>query len=210
MATKARTKAAKIRAKRGRPLREGVMRTPEGRISRSFEAKACEERLSVEAATWKRRQINPSLSIEDARKQEHGSVISQWLAEYLKTKKRFPEGCHPNEFTQLHYDTALRFHKAHDAWLAAIDARRQRSSSDFSGIRGMDGSDPFEQERARRNERAEVEYKSARTRVLESGPLGMMAIEAIVLENQPVENLRGDLRLALNALSVLWRLQSAA
>lgn len=210
MGTKAKTKAARVRAKRGRPQREGLVRTPGGRISRSFEAKISEERLAAEAATWKRRQANPVLSIEEARKQEHGSVIAKWLSDYRRVKKRHPEGNHPNEFTQLHYDTAVRFHQAYEAWLNAIAAKRQRSSSDFSGAGGMDGSDPFDAERQRRNAAAEADYKAARERILLSGPLGMMAVEAIVIENKAVEDLRGDLRLALNALAVLWKLRSAA
>ena len=56
----------------------------------------------------------------------------------------------------------------------------------------------------------EQAFKDARRAILESGPLGMMAVEAIIIENQPVETLRGDLRLALNRLAVLWKMQQAA
>jgi hypothetical protein len=72
-----------------------------------------------------------------------------------------------------------------------------------------DGSDPFAG-RAASDAKIEDEFKAARRAVLESGPLGVMAIEAIVIENQPAESLRGDLRLELNALAVLWKMMEKA
>jgi len=204
---KARTRAAKIRAKRGRPRKEGVERTPSGQISRATDF---ETKIAAEAATWKRRQQNPELSIDEARKPEHGSVIARWLAEWQRMKKLYPEANHPNQFTQLHYDTAMRYHQLYMDWMACIDARNPRSASDFTGQGGFDGSDPFEDRRAKRNRAIERAFKDARRAVLESGPFGMMAIETIVIENQPADNLRADLRLALNRLAILFRLQDAA
>lgn len=205
---KARTQAQKIRAKRGRPLKQGVTRREtDGRIS---ESKKSMETLALEAATWKRRQINPSLTIDEARKPEHGSVIALWLADWQRTAKRNPDGHHPNVFTQLHYDTALRFHELHARYMGSIAARTPRSASDFGGPGGVDGRDPFAVDIARAHRSAEAAYKDARRVILESGPLGMMAVETIILENKPSEELRGDLRQALNRLSVLWRLASAA
>lgn len=194
----------------GRKRDEGVLRTASGRKSRSKESLGLEERLTLEAATWKRRQMNPDLSISDARLPEHGSVIAKWLADWTVAKKRNPGGAHAHMFTQMHYDTALRYHELHERWLAVCGARRQRSSSDFSGPGGYDGADPFEEARAEREARIQQEFKEARRTVLQSGPLCMMAMETIVIENQPAERLRGDLRLALNALAVLWKLQAAA
>lgn len=167
-------------------------------------------KLELEAATWKRRQINPSLSVEEARQPEHGSVISKWLADSNRFKLRYPGETNPHAFTRQHFDAAQKFHELHSRWLSAIDAKQQRSSSDFSGTGGHDGRDPFCVELARRHARAEAEFKEARRAVLESGPLGMMAIETIVIENQPADSLRGDLRTALNRLCILWRLTAEA
>lgn len=197
-------------AKRGRPAKQNTMRTEGGRISRSKESLGLSERLELEAATWKRRQMNPGLTISDARLPEHGSVIARWLSDWQTIRRRFPDGNHPNVFTQLHYDAALRYHEVYSRWLTAINARGQRSSSDFSGPGGYNGADPFEAQRAERDRHAEQEFKEARRCVLEAGPLCMMAVEAIIIENQPAENLRGDLRLALNRLAVLWKYQAAA
>ena len=186
------------------------MRTVNGRKSRSQEALHLEQRLALEAATWKRRQMNPSLTISEARLPEHGSVIAKWLADWERVRKRNPDANHPNMFTQLHYDTAMRYHELYARWLAVAGVRQPRSSSDFSGPAGYDGSDPFDERRAGRDAAIEQAFKDARRAILESGPLGMMAVEAIIIENQPVETLRGDLRLALNRLAVLWKMQQAA
>lgn len=46
------------KARRGRPPKQ-AMRAEGGRISRSKESLGLTERLELEAATWKRRQMNP-------------------------------------------------------------------------------------------------------------------------------------------------------
>ncbi len=124
--------------------------------------------------------------------------------------KKNPDKAHDNMFSQMHKDAAERFQELHRRWLAVIGARGQRSATDFGGVGGYDGSDPFEQSRAERDANIEADFKAARTAILESGPFGMMAVEAIVIENQPVESLRGDLRLALNRLAVLWKMMADA
>jgi len=189
----------------GRPLHQNVPRTPSGQKSRTKEILGLTQRLELEAATWKRRQMNPDLTISEARLQEHGSVIHKWHQDWKAMCKRHPDKAHKNVFSELHRDTAERYHRLQRRWLATINAKSPRSSSDFSGPGGLDGADPYEEGRAERDARNETDFKAARRAILESGPLGMMAIEAIVIENQPVENLRGDLRLALNALARLWK-----
>lgn len=198
------------KAKRGRPAKRNVVRTDTGRISRSKESLGLTERLELEAATWKRRQMNPRLTISDARLPEHGSVIARWLTDWQAIRKRYPDGNHPNTFTQMHYDTALRYHELYSRWLAVAGARAPRSASDFSGPSGYDGSDPFDGVRADRDAKTQSDFKDARKAILESGSLGMMAVETIIIENQPAESLRGDLRLALNRLAILWKYQEAA
>lgn len=211
MKATARTAAQKLRAKRGRPRRDGVPRTEDGRISRSFDAQTAEERIAVEAATWKRRQDNPLLTIEEARKQEHGSVIHRWKLDYQRIAKKYPDGTHQNTFTPLHLDTAERYHKLHLDYHAIIGAMPPRSTSEVNRVpSGYDGSDPFSGERSRREEKIAKDYKAARETILGAGPLCQMAVMAVVVENKDCPSLMGDLRLALNALSILWKLQAAA
>lgn len=167
-------------------------------------------KLMMEAATWKRRQQNPSLSVEDARRQEHGSVIHAWKLESDKARKRDAESLEGRLFTALHLDTAERIHEIYAAYRMAIASRDPRSSSDFTGPGGFDGSDPFDEDRKRRDERAIARWKEVRRAILDSGPMGMMAVQGIIFENQPLHGLQGDLRLALNEVYRVWRRQKAA
>lgn len=199
-----------MKKKRGRKRRPNIARTAEGRISRSQEVVIAQERLAVESATWKRRQVDPSLTLDEARKPEHGSVIAKWLTNHQGFARRYPGQSNEHEFTQTQYDAALRFHELHADWLRVIEARQMRSASDIGGVRGRAGGDPFEAQSERRHAAIEARFKEARRAILESCPLGMMAVEAIVLENQPVENLRADLRCALNRLAALWKISQAA
>lgn len=207
---KARTRAARRRMKPGPKPKEGVIRTPTGQISRSSENQDIMTKLELEAATWKRRQENPSLKPEEARNQEHGSVIAMWLQNHRGFARKWPDRPNPHEFTQMHYDAAQRFHELHEAYRAVISAKRVFSASDLNRTPGFDGRDPFDRDASRKHRAIEEQYKDARRAVLESGPLGMMAIEAIVVENKPAERLRADLRVALNRLALLWKMAEAA
>lgn len=163
----------------------------------------------LEAATWRRRQDNPRLTVEQARTQEHGSVIHAWKSASDTASKRKPDKAH-DVFTAANLDTATRIHEIYAAYRAAIASKTPRSASDFGGAGGYDGTDPFEEDRARRDARSIEAWKQCRTAILRSGPLGMMAVEAIIFENKPIDKLRGDLRLALNEVDRMWRMERAA
>lgn len=190
----------------GRPAHQNVLRTPSGQKSRSQVALTQAERLELEVATWRRRRLNPELDAMEARKPEWGSVIERWHQDWKNLCKKSPDRAHDNVFSQLHKDAAERYHGLYLRWLSVINAKSPRSASDYSGAGGFDGSNPFDEERSKRDAKTEADFKDARRAVLESGSLGMMAIEAIVIENQPVESLRGDLRMALNNLARLWKM----
>lgn len=207
------------RRKGGRPKRQDVDRTPSGQISRAGDAKVLTH-MEMEAATWKRRQriakdgsvfTDPHLTPAEARKQEHGSVIARWLLDSeLFVKMHGHKKPNPNEFTRLQHDTAQRFAKLHACYMSAIDAKRMRSSSEFGGVGGHP-PDPFIAELARRDRQTIDAFKAARRAILScKSPVAMMAIETIVIENQPADSLRGDLRMALNALAAMLKLQNAA
>ncbi|MDS1138592.1 hypothetical protein [Nitratireductor indicus] len=183
----------------------------------------------MEAATWKRRQkwiepvkdehgnieepgywmTDPDVSIDDARRPEHGSVIHAWKEASDRARKKAPESA-SQVFTSLHLETARRVHEVFDAYCAAIALRTPRSASDYSSSGGFDGTDPFDDDRSRRDVNAIARWMECRRAILESGPMGMMAVEAIVFENKPVHSLMGDLRLALNEVDRVWRRQRAA
>jgi len=210
----ARTKAAKLKSKRGRPKKEGVLRTPSGQISRSADSKAItrglEERLALETATWKRRQENPGITVQEARLQHHGLVIAQWRNEYERARRIKPEAIHENVFTQSHFDTAMSFLELHEDYQAVIEAGKVRSPSDLNRAAGKDSRDPFEVERAKKHHAVECLYRDCRRAILQSGPLGMMAVETVVIENKDTPTMLPDLRCALNSLALVLKIQKAA
>lgn len=209
---------ARKRGKVGRPKKLDTAREPNGRPQR-VDGETCLTNLEMEVATWKRRQrvdafgrvfTDPNLTPLEARMPEHGSVIAAWLERWKRMNTHSPDGAHPIMFTQLHYDSALRYHELHARWLVAIGATNMRSSSEFGGVKSHPG-DPFMEHAAKRDAKTIADFRTARRAVLECGsPLGMMALETIVIENQPADGMMGDLRMALNKLATLWRLQAAA
>lgn len=211
---KALSKAAK---RRGRKLRADVKRGSTGRIARqdqktpeqlAREQAALEARLAVETATWKRRQENPALSVEEARKPHVAIVLDRWLkrSDELRRQDR-----HEDAFvTAEQVGAAKRFAELTERYKAVIGARAQRSASDFDRVGGYDNTDPFDGRQAARDRATEQDYQLARRAVLESGPFSMFAFEAIVIENRELPRSVGDLRLACNALVRLWNNQKAA
>lgn len=163
----------------------------------------------MEAATWKRRRDDPSLTVEDARKQENGSVIHAWKVASDRASKRSPDRAY-DQFTASHLDTAIRIHEIYAGYRMAIAANTPRSSTDFSGAGGYDGTDPFDEDRRKRDIRSIAAWMQCRRAILQSGSMGMMAVEAIIFENKPIDKLRGDLRLALNEVERVWRMEKKA
>lgn len=199
-------------SKRGhRRLKKGVIRTASGAISRSKESKAkirvieaeseaTAQQLALEAATWKRRQENPALTIIDALKPEHGNVLLSMYKRSCEFHARAPEALNQYHISLAEKNALLDFAELQQQYNGLIANGSMRSSCDFSATGGHDNSDPFEERTARRARSIERRYKIARRRILESGPYSMFAYEAIVLENKELPRLIGDLRLAANAL----------
>lgn len=186
-------------AKRGRKLKPGAVRTGSGRISRASmnvdEMTNLEIKTACEAATWKRRQIDPTIDIHEARKQEYGSVIHAWAIRYKASR----------EFTDMQRDALERFAEIDLEYRAVIEAKAMRSSSEIGRSGGYDGRDPFHADAARQHAKIERNYRAARHAVLKSGSLGMMAVETVVFENKDRPDFLADLRLAANALSLCFR-----
>jgi len=104
--TKARTKAAKILAKRGRAKVEGVPREPNGRISRSG---ISHEPADIVALSARRRHM--SLSKEQAKDQRAGSFVG-----YLNMLGK-ADGLSDDQ-----YEGALSYLGLREAYLRAISA----------------------------------------------------------------------------------------
>lgn len=209
------------RARAGRKRKEGVARTPSGRISESQanqqSMQESEQRLALEVATWRRRQDNPSLTITEACLPEHGSVVEKLHETYkLAVKRGKGDEARLYGLTTDQYDAAQKLERIYRSYMASIGGKTPRSSSDFSGPAGHSGVDPFSENVAKRDALVEQAYKKARRAILEDQhsngilhPLGMMAVETMIYENKEVLNLLPDLKLALNRLTRLWGLSVA-
>lgn len=116
-ATKARTKSARISAKRGRPRVQGVEREPSGRISRKHEAP---NKLALEARA-RRLQI----SIEAAKSQEAGT----WLGVLHLTYRQWVKSGNPDlpqpemSLPTEAYEALVFTQEAHNDYLKAIGAK---------------------------------------------------------------------------------------
>lgn len=206
-------------ANRGRPRKIGKPRKAGGRIKNSAVdpkhvteavAKALEERLALEAGTWRRRrqalQDGEILTIDEARLQERGSVLHNWLKVSEDRKRKGHE--QDALISRDQFDALISFEELHQKQ-RALHTKVVKSSSDFDRVGGHDNTDPFG-DLGRRHANIHKDYKAARTAILEASSLAMFAVETIVFENKEVYNLVGDLRLAANALNNLKKHVKAA
>lgn len=215
---------AKRRAKgAGRKPKFGVPRYPSGQIRHEHKEtpeqeaarqEALEQRLALEAGTWRRmreaEEAGEVISIDEARSQERGSVIDNWLKiSNDHRKKGKPELA---LVTKEQVDALKDYHELYERYTAML-VRRPRSSTDFGGAGGHDNRDPFHGEQARRDMALTSRYRDARKAILDlkdRSPMAHFAVQAIVIENREMHNLVGDLREAANALDRLRKARRAA
>jgi hypothetical protein len=188
------SKAAKERAHReqrklngfvGRKPKEGP-RHPGGKLVQPTPKETERERkATVVAQTAKRLGV----SVRAAREIENVSAIGL-------LSRNSPEHGGLSKEQQKTADDIARVKAAADH---AIMVKRPRSASDYGGAGGFDDSIPDKKEAKAMRDMIE-KWHQYRHAILESGPFGMMAVEAIVFSNVLVASLVGDLRLALNAV----------
>lgn len=116
---KAATKAAKRRAKRGRPKVEGVAREPNGRISRSQEPAS---KLALEARARMFR-----ISVEEAKDQQAGTFLGRLHMAYVRWEKsqKSKKSGEPQPDESLstgQYHALLSCQRAHNDFLKATGA----------------------------------------------------------------------------------------
>lgn len=114
------------------------------------------------------------------------------------------------DLSNTQYDALVDYREAYENYQFALDQKRQRSASDFSGAGGFDSDDGSDPHYVERCERAKARYALYRRAALESGQLGHMAVKTWVLDDCVVKNLIGDLRLAANAIDRVKRMPKAA
>ncbi|QPA25458.1 hypothetical protein IR196_05015 [Brucella anthropi] len=179
----AKTKAAKIKAKRGRPKKEGALRTPSGQISRAKEPPAKVAQL----ARMRIFGMTASEALSDLASDNLGRL-------HMAYKRDKSEGISTSQ-----YDAAERYREV-------LNDRRKAECSpaahyDQTGTVGADDPEDY----AKWVVRAKQAYSDAR-RVIEVAQLetrnsNLFAAVQFMLENdQYFPHMIGDIRLACNAL----------
>jgi hypothetical protein len=139
------------------------------------------------------------VSKERAAKQETGTPVGRLI------NARGPHG-----ITIDQHEALVEGSIAHNRYLIAIRALKQRSASDFSGASGYDGRDGDDPQYVERCQRDKRRWLEMRRWILDASPLAMMAFETWVIEDKEAWSLLGDLRLCANALVRLRKLDRAA
>lgn len=203
----------KNKVRRGRPMKAGKPRKPSGGIRNSAKdsTEALETRLALEAGTWRRMReaeaVGEVITIDEAREQERGSVIHQWL----KVSDDFRRKGKPEKalISRDQFDALIEFMELSRRY-SSMMVKQPKSASDYDRTGGHDNTDPFERRAEARDSKVQGDFKRGRTAILEASPLAMMAFETIVVENKEVMTLLGDLRLAANALDITRKVRKAA
>jgi hypothetical protein len=168
--------------------RKGTRREPNGRYMRDSKE---EREKDVKDVVITARERVYGLSKGSASLQEAGSAVGRLVL--------------AGQLTRAQADAAEEYEKVVRAFLASIEARRPSSPGDLNrsgGYDGREGDDPAYIEKCHLAVRR---YKEARRGLLEASPLAHFAMETWVTEGHEVWSLLGDLRLGLNALARLWR-----
>lgn len=168
-------------AKPGRKRRQGVRRTPSGRVSRAGVPAAAEHVAQVEV-----RMRQHGLSREQAMDQKAGSVVGRWRLKGLLSEAQYLAG---QEFLRL-YDGFKRAVKAPDALTRGGELGiGDRASGAYAGW----------------CQDAIAAYEAAYDSVLRANGAQRRyncpaALDLVLVRDNDFEHLRGDLKVALAAL----------
>lgn len=133
---------------------------------------------------------------EQARKQETGTAIGRAL--------------NNTDLSQDQFEALEHYRIAYEQNRRALNVKRQRSASDFSGAGGFDADEGTDPDYVEWCDRQRRRFQELRRWALEATPFADMAIQAWVMEDKEAYKLLGDLRLAANAISRLLKLDNAA
>lgn len=187
---KARTKAAKLKAKRGRPKMEGVAREPNGRVSRSGIDHGPADVVALDA---RRRHLG--LTKEQAKDQKAGSFIG-----YLNL-------IGPDDgLSDRQYEAATNYLNLRQAYLRAIKAPGFLVDGE-TGIPASDVTDAYEEWVM---DTKEV-YADCRKAIQEAQNENRRAnlwaaLDLCIHQDQAMYHMVGDIRLLTNALGRFFRI----
>lgn len=196
--------------RKGRKRKVVAIREPNGRALRKTPAELAREARSVGVEA---RQRVFRLDKLKAEKEEAGSAVGR---AYLNRELA------PNNTGQNRrmFEAARLYERVYRDEQWARDQKRPRSASDYSGAGGHDGWD-YDIER-RDNPSAEYvsfeadcqrkirAYQDSRRALLDADPFAQLAVDAWVIEGKEAWGLLGELRVGLNALERLYRVEEWA
>lgn len=186
---KARTKAAKLKAKRGRPKMEDVAREPSGRVSRSGIDHGPADIVALDA---RRRHLG--LTVEQAKDQKAGSFIG-----YLNL-------IGPSDgLSDDQYEAATNYLGLHNAYLRAIGAPGRVLDGE-TGIPASEVTDAYIDWVI---DTKEV-YADCRKAIQESQNEARhanlwAALDYCIIQDQHIHRMIGDLRILCNCLARFFR-----
>lgn len=180
----ARTKSVRIKAKRGRPRKEGE-REPNGRPSRSGIAHEPADRVAIEA-----RMRRLGLNAEDAKNQKAASFIG------LLNMRGADDGLSDHQ-----YDAAVAFQELHQAMQRSIQS--PGAIYDPQAIGGA-GSDPDAYEKWFKS--VNQQYTDAGKAIMEAqfenkAENLLAAVDFVLIRNEPWEHMVGATRIVCNVLA---------
>lgn len=181
---KARSAAAKRKAKRGRPMIEGVAREPNGRISRSGIDHGPADVVALDA---RRRHLG--LTKEQAKDQKAGSFIG-----YLSLLGP------ADGLSEIQYQAAVAFHELYLQYQRAVKAPGAQYDPTAAGGEGLDPDAYAEWVRSTKDK-----FDAARAAVMESQLDNktenlLAAADYVLMRDHPVHHLIGATRILCNDL----------
>lgn len=187
---KARTKAERLRRKKGRKKIEGVAREPNGRISRSGIDHGPADIVALEA-----RQRHLGLTREQAKDQKAGTYIG-----YLNILGR-RDGLSDDQ-----YDAAVEFQSLYLAYQRAIQSPGRLLDGE-AGIASSEVTDAYE-EWVKRTRKAYQECRDAiQEAQFEHRHCNLWAaLDLCVIQGHHMPHMLGDLRILCNALARHFRI----
>lgn len=107
--------------------------------------------------------------------------------------------------SQDQYEAAKTYESVYRGYERAILVRRPSSPGNFDKVPGFDAGDGTDERYVEQCTAARRNYGDARRALLDADPLAQMAVNTWVVEDVPLYHCVGELRVGLNALARLFR-----
>ena len=142
---------------------------------------------------------------EDARIRVHGLSVAQ--AARPEAGYAIGRAFMLGAITRAQAEAAGLYEEVRREYDRAILARAMRSGGNFDGVRGFDGSDGDDPGYVAAVAAMRARFTASRHALLTADPLAMLAADTWIIEGIEAWGMIGELRLGLNALARLYRVE---